>query len=306
MDGTTDDFLSYLKMVDFSTIAQTEFTDPELLTITDYTLINRLCPNLLRIEENYYLQKDIIPMVANQANYTLPKYAMFNMIHYVELVIGGLPYRLKRSVPERTYFQAQVPPGATGQPFWFYIEHNTLFFYPTPANSSYNYHIMYYRRPSQMVLKAAAAQILTVNKATGLVTYTAPPPVTFTASSVHDFYSSSSPFRRVATNITATAQAGATQTFAIADVQNLNVGDWGCLEGQTVFPDIPIELQDLLASLVVMRIAKIQNDTKKYQMSDKEVQDSIEQMYSVIRQRDIAQCVDINLLNSPFISPYMW
>lgn len=303
MDGTTDDFLKYLKTIDLSTLAQTEFDDATLLNIGDFTLMNRICGYLIEVNENYYIQKDILPLIANQSNYTLPKYAMFNMIHYVELIIGGLPYRLKRSVPERTYYQSTQQ---TGQPYWFYIEHNTLFFYPIPDTASYTYHIMYYRRPSAMVLKSAAAQILSVNKATGVVTYTAAPPATFTATSTHDFYNSFSPFRRVATNITATAQAGATQTFAIADVQTLSAGDWGCLLDQTVYPDLPIELQDLFAELIVMRIAKIQNDTTKYQMSNAEVKERIEQMYAAIRQRDIAQCVDINLLNSPFISPYMW
>ena len=73
-----------------------------------------------------------------------------------------------------------------------------------------------------------------------------------------------------------------------------------CLLDETVFPDMPTELQDLFVELIVQRLAKIQNDAIKYQYSDKEVTERIEAAYFAIGQRDTAQSVDINLYNSPF------
>ncbi len=303
MTYLSDDLLSYLRDVDFSTTAQTQFTDAQLLNLADYTLLMRIVPPLIRINENYYLVQEDFPFVNGQTSYTLPKYAMFNKIHYVERLSGGLPYRLARVPAERTYFRND---NQIGNPTYFYLMHDTIVFYPKPTLADGSWRCQYYRRPGKLVKTSAAARVLSVNKATGDVTYTAVPPATFTASSTHDFYLGKPPFRRLQTNITATAILGAVQTFPVAAVQDLNPDDYVCLLDETVFPDMPTELQDLFVELIVQRLAKIQNDAVKYQYSDKEVGERIEAAYFSIGQRDTAQSVDINLVNSPFISPFAW
>ena len=182
--------------------------------------------------------------------------------------------------------------------------HDTIVFYPKPTPADGSWRCQYYRRPGRLVKVSAAAKVQSVNKANGQVTYTAVPPSTFTASSTHDFYLGQPPFKRLQTNITATTIAGAVQTFPVASVQNINANDYVCLLDETVFPDMPTELQDLFVELIVQRLAKIQNDATKYQYSDKEVNERIEAAYFSIGQRDTAQSVDINLVNSPFISPF--
>ena len=301
MPYTSDDLITYLKQVDFSTTAQKQFEPFELLNIADYTLLMRIVPPLTRINEGYYLVQEDFPFVVGQQSYTLPKYAMFNKVHYVERLSAGLPYRLQRVPAERTYFRND---NQYGNPIYFYLMHDTIVFYPKPVVSTDSWRCQYYRRPGRLVLTSAAAKILSVDKITGQVTYVAAPPATFTASSTHDFYLGQSPFRRLQTNITATAIAGNVQTFPIASVQDLSPNDYVCLLDETVFPDMPTELQDLFVELIVQRLAKIQNDAIKYQYSDKEVTERIEAAYFAIGQRDTAQSVDINLYNSPFLNPF--
>lgn len=293
----SDDLLSYLKLVDFSTTAQTQLSNAEILSIADNTLLLRILPHLIRINEGYTLVKEDFPFVASKAKYALPKYAMFNIIHFVERISNGMSYRLQPVPSERTYMRYD---SQTGDPQMYDFIGNYIEFYPPPQTSASSYRMQYYRRPGRLVETSAAAKILSVNKVNGEVTYTAVPPSTFTASSTHDFYSSTSPFVRLNTNVTATAIAANVQTFPVASVQDLSPNDYVCLLDETVYPDLPIELYDFFAELIVLRLAKIQNDKTKYQYTDKEVQERIETLYAVIGQRHDAQSFDVDLLNNPF------
>jgi len=295
----SDDLLAYINTINFGT---TELSDEKILGIADRLLLMRIAPALVRINENYYLVNEDFNFVTNQREYVLPQYAMFNKVHSVELISNGATIQLERELPDRSRFRTDTN---SGQPRVFWLMHDTLSFYPKPNNSTDSYRVYYYRRPSRLVLTSKAAVVTNVNKLNGEVTYSAAPPATFTATSTHDFYSKNPPFKRNTQGITATALAGAVQTFPIASVQNITVGSYACVLDETVFPDMPPELQHLFSLVIIGEIAKAQNDTTKYQLTDKEINEAVEMSYAVIGQRDTMQSVSLDVTNSPLMA-YGW
>lgn len=296
---TADDLIARVKMYDFSSGAQIQYEDPDILRFADDVIKSDIAPFLMEQNENFYLVNEDINYVAAQEAYDLPEFAMYNMIHSCKhLTTDGTEFNLEPVPVNRTYVRNYLSPG---QPSNYYIEDNKIHFFPAPASALDKYRIFYYKRPSFLTKTANVAIITNVNKITGVLTYAAVPATGFTASSFHDFYSSRSPFNYLGQNIQASALAGLTQTFPIPSVQNLSVGDAVAVTTYTHVPDIPMEMFLLLVNIVIMRIAKAQGDKSKYQMSTSEIQQKMADSLVIPGRRITNQAISLNVLNSPLL-----
>lgn len=149
-----------------------------------------------------------------------------------------------------------------------------------------------------MVTESAAAVVSTAVGTT--VTYTASKPATFTASSVHDFFSHVSPFGRIGTGLTATGSPGATQqSFVAADVALLSAGNWVCLQDETVFPPLPVEMHPHLVSLILLELAATQMDQAAYSTRKDTVLDEMLSLLRGASNRADAQPKTVSLFHSP-------
>jgi hypothetical protein len=296
---TADDLVYRVKMYDFSSGAQIQYEPPDILRFADDVIKSDIAPLLMEMNENFYLVNDDINFVVGQEAYDLPEQAMYNMIHSCKrLTADGTEYDLSPVPVNRTGVRNYMSPGTPND---YYIEDNKIHFFPAPASDLDKYRIFYYKRPSFLTLTENVAIIDSVNKVTGVVTYLGVPTTGFTASSFHDFYSSRSPFNYLGQNIRASALAGLTQTFPIPSVQNLSSGDAAAVTGYTHVPDVSMELFLLLVNIVIMRIAKAQNDTNKYQMSISEIKSKMADALVVPGRRITNQAISLNVWNSPLL-----
>jgi hypothetical protein len=267
MPYTTADLLSDIKRDDFFSSSQTFFTDAELLDIGNGELLAEIIPMIKTFNENYYMELVDSSFVANQSSYALPKYGMWNVVFLVQRInqsgIAIYPDFVRLELDQLKDYQVTN----TGVPNAYYILNDTINFVPTPGPGvTDRYRLWIYRRPGRMVPTSFAAQVQSVNLATGEVTYTAVPPATYTASSRHDFYSSTPPFRRLQTDIQATAILGNVQTFPVASVQNLVAGDYVCIVDETVYPPIPLEIQPYLSEIIIKMVSKSRTDAQTYNL----------------------------------------
>ncbi len=277
MAYTTDDLVTDIKRDTYLAVAQRDFSSATLLNIADQELLETIAPALVAFDDGFFLEKADQDLVASQSDYTLDRYAMWGKLRRVEVVgsTGDVREIIRLSQEQVVDWDGT----STSQPDAFLPLHDALRLYPTPSDATEDLRQWIYRRPGRMVLQASAAQVLT---ATGsLVTYTGSKPATFTATSVHDFYRGTSPFKRVGTAITATASAGAnTQGFASASVALLTAGDWVCVRDETVYPAIPIELHPFLKDLVIRSLSRTQGDQQQYATARQEIAD---RMLAVMR-----------------------
>lgn len=274
---TSDDLLAAVKRDNMLPATQITYSDSQILSIAYEQLISRMVPLLVSMNEGWYRTQVDAALTAGVATYVLPKYAVFLKIHDAVLVNNAtqIECRLARvNIADRSIYGYGTP----GFPNYVYLDHHhaTLMPYPDAGTvASYSLRFIFYRMPGKLVQLSAAAKVLSVNKTNGQVTYTAVPPSTFTSSSTHDFYSSTPPFPRLQNSITATALAGAVQTFPVASVQTLNANDYVSIVDETVYPDIPYGLFTGLKDLTIYAITGSQMDAQARQEKEKDIMGNI-------------------------------
>lgn len=270
---TSDDLVAAVKRDCKIPNGQITYTDAQILAIAYEKLLEVIVPLLLSADEGWYRTSVDSSLTGGVGSYVLPKYSMFLKLYAAAIynITTNEERMLDRAdLADRMFYGY----GKNGFPTHVYIEHNSVTLLPFPdagTAAAYGLRFIFFRMPGSLVMTSAAAKVLSVNKATGVVTYTANPPATFTATSTHDFYSSTSPFTRIQNGITATAQAGATQTFPIPSVQNLNPGDYVNILDQTVYPDIPYGLFTSLKNLTIHSIASTQMDVQQSMEAEKKI-----------------------------------
>ena len=271
MPYTSDDLVTDIERDSFAPAAQDQFTSAQKLKIADDELQESLAPILVSLDAGYFLEPADTALVASQAGYDFDRYAMWNKIRRVEILDAlGNPREIDLVTPEQ---RANYDTVTAGTPAAFEIRHDQIVLIPKPSAATDSLRQWIYRRPGRLVPVASAAVVASQNGA-GVVTYTAAKPATFTASSVHDFYRGTSPFRRIGTAATATASGSTTtHTFSIANAALLQAGDYVCVRDETVFPAVPIELVPFLKDLVIRSLARTQMDQAAYQVARAEIVD---------------------------------
>lgn len=263
----TDDLVATVQRDSFLTTAQSNFTPDQLLAIAYNHLQATVMPLLLSEREGWFREYVDVPFVSGQADYQLPTYAMYGKLESVQY-LSASSAQLRKDQLTRVEIEnlgLVLPSTSTGTPCFFSVNSHAITVYPSPsAGIVDSMRIWYDRRPASLVLKAAAAQVLSINTGTGVVTYTAAPPATFGATTKQDFYNGQSPYQ-LKDQTVATALSGSTQTFALADAALLSANDWVSLKDQSVFLPIPEELMPYLADLVIASLARTQQDANLYQ-----------------------------------------
>lgn len=275
---TSDDLLVDFKRDSYIASSQGNYDDPQLLAVADKMILQHVVPLLKSLDSGWYLDYTDIPLTTTANTYALPRYAMYGMLYSVRLVrisdgVETTDLALYTDSDAMLYRS-----GTAGTPGGYELKHNRIWLDRTPGTSdvaTYSLRAYHYRRPGRLVLTTAAAVVSTVNTVSGLVTYTAAPPATFTAATLHDFYAGQSPFVRLASNIAATAAVGLTQTFAAASAALMSAGSYVTLEDETVFPDLPIDLYPHLSDLMALQLARSKTDAAQLQIEQGKVVESM-------------------------------
>lgn len=303
MPFTTDDLVSQIYLHGYIPDAQNNFPPITVLGIAEDELFDALIPMLISLDSGYFVETEDFPFVGGVTEYTFPQYAMWNKLRRIDKIVNGRVYPLTRIEYDQLYLYDTTTNSDVSA---FYLKHDVICFVnpPTPGTTdSYRVHI--YRRPGKMVPTSSAALVQSINYATGAVTYTAVPPATYTNTSRHDFYSSTSPFKRISTNIQATAIAANVQTFPIASVQTLVAGDYVCVLNETVYPPLPAELHQFLQELTIASITKITMDANEYQLRKQSIVDSVAGLLrSAPGQRVTGQTKKLTLRGNGLVDRY--
>lgn len=305
MAYTTDDFILAVKRDSFLPAVQSQWSDSRILAVADKCVSRRIIPIFIGVGDGFYREPVDTTLVAEQAGYDVPKYAAMNKIHLARLVQsdGKTQGKLLSLTPsDRDYFNATT----SGVPRRMEFNADQMTLVPAPSASVLTtwptLRTWIYRRPGRMVTVASAAVVQSVDTATGIVTYTASKPATFTASSVHDVYRASSPNRRAVSAMTATASpGGTTQTFSLANAALLQAGDYVCVQDETVFPPCSIEIQPFLVELTILSISITQGDKTAIENSMKQLTDDMTLLVAAAANRADAMPNVATLLRSPFI-----
>jgi hypothetical protein len=270
----TDTLLERIKRK--GSLPEGRFSDDELLDEASQVLIADVVPIIMSIRQEYYVKTTTTSLVAGQSEYDLPSRAVAQALREVKWVNGT---QIK-DLPHIDF--EEITQTRTGDPEYCYIENNKLVIYPTPASATGSLKIYYFRRPNELVIGTSGFRVTAIDTNTGNVTLSDSPTWT-TANEVdvispddgYDIKEMDKSFSAIATNVL---------TFTTLPT-TLAVGDYICLAGQTVFPQLPAEAQNILVYKTVISLLEEMGDRDNMVIAEARADKLINAYMSVVSNR---------------------
>lgn len=244
------------------------FATADFLDVIDNVIRSKMVPLLKRTRESYLLRKVELELTSGTSRYPIPGRAAAESVHSILTEVSPDHW----APLERTeVHQAHAFTSAAGAGlFGYYLEDDSVEFIPTPGEATVRFVI--YNRPNLVVEASAVGYISAVNTGTKAVTVktwdedaedftTSAAPSTFSSSVLYDLVKGTPGFRNHGTDLAATV-ASNVLTFAETLPDNLAVGDFVCLAGETPIAQIPAELHPLLAQEVARELLEAKGDAK--------------------------------------------
>ena len=217
--------------------------DADLLAIASEEQRSYVALKLREKREDFFAFEHSFTTEEGTASYLVPDRAQGGGLQEVELVDSSGDVTNLARIPRREKWRESTD---NAKPEGFYFSGGFLVLSPTP-DAAYTVRIPYFFRPSQLVATSAVAVISAINTGTDSVTLSATIPATFTTSQRFDFVRAKPGFEPLAIDATATVASGTGMTFSADLPDNLAVGDYVCLAGESPVPYAPVEWHDLLS-----------------------------------------------------------
>jgi len=224
---TTATLVSNIQLVGHVPLSNATFTSSEVITLADRELQTSLISQILSVREGYYLTFTDYE-ITEESVYAIPADAIGGAISGILLVITPSIIPVNR-IEQAEQFSTQVP---TSNSYGFYIRGNSIVVMPAPNNGVIR--VWYLRRPNALVAVSAAAQITAISDA--IITVSSLPS-TFAVGTAVNLCQDQPTF-----DVLGLGEIAAINSLDVtldAAVDNLQVGDWLCLQNQTPVPQIP-------------------------------------------------------------------
>lgn len=271
--NTTSDLVSLIKILGHVPQSNATFTPANLLTLADSELRTAIA-KMLKVADEGYFQTIVENNYVSSGIYSMPSAAVASAAYVIQIRNGVAIWPVSRQdVAEMT-----TTNGPSGGNWSFFIRNNKL--HLLPAEFSGVLRITYERRPSKLVPVSSCAQVSSI---AGQVITVASVPSGWIVGYTLDLQSAQPPFDVLST-CTITNISGTAITLS-GTVTDLAVSDFLCLEEQTCVPQIPIELQQLLAQLVVCRIYELQGYLDKLKVAKDKANEMKADLTAIITPR---------------------
>lgn len=220
---------------------------------------------LMGVREEWFVRAYDQQLVGNQTVYAIPQRSIGSKLRQV--LIGQDPNWLvvQRVEPKQSYgyYYGFTPASFPNSGFGAgYIFQNTSISLLSVSYGGPTLRMLYFLRPNRVVAETACGLITNVNTATNQVTISAVPDNgTFTSGTSFDFIRSYPGFDTLSFDQTGTI-SGSVLTFSGGLPTGLAVNDYVCLAGESPIPQLPVELHQLLAQRVVVKVLEGMGDPK--------------------------------------------
>lgn len=272
---TSNRLIASIKRRAFIPDNQVTFTDEDFLAFATEELEQGLVPYILRHHEDYFLQEEFVPLIANQSDYKIPSRAIGNKLREIS-------YRDSNSnLYEMTRIEVQDAVDYDGSFFSgnlvsaFYIFNNKVRIVPPLTSQPSGDLVMtYFMRRNELVPESRAATITSIDTVGGVIGVNTIPtddlnvPL-FSAATKLDFIMAETPHVTLGFDITPQAVNTTTNIITIDPTSipaDLEVGDYVNLACETIVPQIPADLHMQLAQRTAVRCLEAMGDTEGVQV----------------------------------------
>ena len=229
---------------------QARFSDDDIIAIANEEQEATVSPIILSVREEYFVVREIVPLVVGQTVVTIPPRAIGRSIRELDIQLtSGAGYtRLNRlSIEDVSQF---LDPTVNGNPQAFYMMSDTINLVPT-SNTTGNIALWYFLRPNTIVPTSSTANIIAVSP-TGVTVDIVPS--TIVVGSLVDIIDNTPGFQTVYQDLVVSSITG--KVITIAGFSNVGVNPFMVLSPAqtTSIIQMPIESQQMLVWAVCVRM----------------------------------------------------
>lgn len=259
------------------------FTDAELLILLNDEQKTKALPLLMKLHEDFLVQNKDYTIAAN-TTYRLPARIVGNKMRDLKLYSNGSYTDLNR------IFEEDRSSKRTG----YYLTGNKIELSEDITTGTLR--LNYFLTPSSLVLSTSCAVVASIDSTTQ-VTVSALPSTIYTGSSV-DFVQANSPNDLLAYDQTVVGVSGTSVTFSSLP-DDLAVGDYLCVAGQTCVPGMPEEFVSLLIQATLVSCLSSKKD-KSVEFEKKKLGEMSDALLDLLTPR--SESNDIKLIGQGMLS----
>jgi hypothetical protein len=300
---TTSEMLKSIKRRALVPDNQNTFTDQDFIDLMNEEMMIGLVPSVLQTKEEYFIYREMTPIIPNKSHYPIPERALANKLReicFIDTITGPIQneYEMTQIAIDDRYTGLYSGTGSNDFTGFrrFYLMGSDIVLHPTVGPAAYGgLAFYYYLRPNTLVKDSAVAIISNINRITGDITLHSIPtgyaiaiPGTNNESVKYDFIKSKSPHNVLKINITITSLNSSAKVVNVnpSDIPvDLEIGDYFALAGQSCIPNVPTELHSVLAQRVAQRILEAMGDTEGLNNATNKINEMEAKMSSMLDNR---------------------
>jgi len=290
VDYTTTSLLASVKRRITLPDAQNLYSSEDLLAFMGDELSSTIIPLIHSVQQEYWVMKVDVPLVANQTNYTIPIRGITNGLRLVTtLNTNGNEGDFPLLRPEMTASSfSWLSPYTVSVLYGFYIEDDHIVVFPQQivANPVNSIRFRIERAPSQLCDVLDAAQVVSI---LGQVVTVNNIPSDWTTAMRYDLINGQPAFQSKGDDfVVSSLNSGTSEiTFTTTLPTTLAVGDWISLANTSPIPQIPYQMFPYLAQCVASLCLAGLADQEPYQESQRKLAIMKEDLLKLMQPRDI-------------------
>lgn len=247
---------------------QVTFSKRDFLELANEELSLALVPQIISLHEDYLLYEILIPIERGKVEYEIPSRAVGNKLRDVQHKIDDRNYTEMTRVGIGDRFNESSTSIISGLQR-FYLKNNKVVLLEPPGSSTGSIAMVFYIKPSNLVEEDKVSTIRGINRTTGQIVVDFIPE-DFSLQNQYDFYKAKSPYSIISIdkNALSVNPLNNTITFNPADIpESIGEGDHLALAGECKIPQVPSELQVMLAQMVACRVLESIGDREGLQLA---------------------------------------
>lgn len=245
---------------------QSTFNKEDFLDFSNEELRLGIVPTMMSLHEDFLLFEHELDVVDGQLAYEIPSRAVGNKLRDIQIKQGDAYAETTRIGIGQRFRESDYT--TTTNLRKYYIKNNKVVLLDDLGSSSNVKVVMiFYIKPSLLVEENKVGIISGINRTSGEITLSEVPE-DFSLTNSYDLYKAGSPHSVLKIDIDATNINSTTRsiTFSPGDIpSDLKVGDHLSSAGECSIPQVPSELQIMLAQMVACRIMESMGDTQGLQ-----------------------------------------
>ena len=269
--------------------SQATFSKADFLEFATEELRLSLVPMLMTLHEDHLLYEIDIPLEDGKTDYAIPSRAVGSKLRDVQMKHGDNSYQEMTRIGIGNRFGEYDVTTQTNLR-QYYIKNNKVVLVSNSNNiaaNSSSLTMVYYIKPSRMVVEDRVGIITGINRNTGVITLNEVPD-NFNISVKYDMYKATSPHSILNIDLVAATINTTTNsiTFNVNNIPNdLDIGDHISLAGEASIPQVPSDLHPMLAQMIACRVLESIGDGEGLQSATIKLKQMQEAMGMIIDNR---------------------